>query len=112
MDERPGRGYSESGQGGLGDAVVDDAGAVDDAGERGQGVRLDLRRTQDVSHLDPADHERVFRIFERLGTSAEYPGTGIGLAIVQKAMERMGGKVGFESELNKGSRFWIELPKA
>jgi signal transduction histidine kinase len=50
---------------------------------------------------------RLFGMFERL-TSA-YEGTGIGLAIVRKAVERMGGKVGVESEPGKGSRFWIEL---
>jgi signal transduction histidine kinase len=41
---------------------------------------------------------------------SEYPGTGIGLAIVRKAVERMGGRVGLESEPGKGSKFWIELP--
>jgi signal transduction histidine kinase len=55
--------------------------------------------------------ERVFRAFERL-QGARYPGTGIGLSIVNKGAERMGGKVGLESEPGKGSRFWIELPKA
>jgi PAS domain S-box-containing protein len=61
--------------------------------------------------IDPQHHERVFRIFERL-SSEGYPGTGIGLAIVQKGMERMGGKVGLRSTLGKGSCFWVELPKA
>ena len=41
-----------------------------------------------------------------------YPGTGIGLAIVARAVERMGGAYGVESEPGKGSRFWIELPAA
>ena len=49
-------------------------------------------------------------MFERLHPATNYPGTGIGLAIVRKAMERMGGRVGVESELGRGSRFWIELP--
>ncbi len=53
--------------------------------------------------------ERIFRVFERLHSVQEYPGTGIGLAIVRKAIERMGGKVGVESTLGQGSRFWIEL---
>jgi signal transduction histidine kinase len=58
-----------------------------------------------------AEHqERIFKIFERLHSVATYPGTGIGLAIVRKGIERMGGTVGVESEPGKGSRFWIELP--
>ncbi|MBI3877424.1 MAG: PAS domain S-box protein [Verrucomicrobia bacterium] len=55
---------------------------------------------------------RLFQVFERLHTADEYPGTGIGLAIVRRAMERMGGRFGLESEPGKGSRFWIELPAA
>jgi signal transduction histidine kinase len=42
--------------------------------------------------------------------SDDYPGTGIGLAIVRKAVERMGGETGVESEPGKGSRFWLQLP--
>ena len=53
---------------------------------------------------------KVFGIFERLHTAADYEGSGIGLSIVRKAIERMGGTVGLESEPGKGSRFWIELP--
>lgn len=56
-------------------------------------------------------HERVFRVFERMH-GARYAGTGIGLSIVRKGVERMGGRVGLESEPGKGSRFWIELRKA
>jgi PAS domain S-box-containing protein len=61
--------------------------------------------------IAPENHERVFRMFERINLAAEYEGTGIGLTIVRKAAERMGAQVGFESELGKGSRFWIKLPK-
>ncbi len=61
--------------------------------------------------IDPKYHERIFHVFERVAGSA-YPGTGIGLAIVQKGIERMGGRVGLESESGQGSRFWIELRKA
>jgi signal transduction histidine kinase len=56
--------------------------------------------------------QRIFGLFERLHGEDNYPGTGVGLAIVQKGMERMGGKVGVESERGKGSRFWVELPAA
>jgi signal transduction histidine kinase len=55
---------------------------------------------------------RIFEIFERLNPHQGFEGTGIGLAIVRAAVERMSGSVGFESELGKGSRFWIELAQA
>jgi signal transduction histidine kinase len=55
-------------------------------------------------------HERIFQIFQRLDNT--YDGTGIGLAIVKKAAERMGCSVGVESELDKGSTFWLELARA
>ncbi|MSS72008.1 MAG: hypothetical protein EXS64_11020 [Candidatus Latescibacteria bacterium] len=61
--------------------------------------------------IAPEHHERIFRVFERLHGLETYPGTGIGLAIVRKGVERMGGRAGVESEVGKGSRFWIELPK-
>jgi PAS domain S-box-containing protein len=54
--------------------------------------------------------DRIFRLFERLHTSEAYPGTGIGLALVRKGAERMGGSAGVESSLDRGSRFWVELP--
>ena len=57
-------------------------------------------------------HERIFRVFERLHRAEDYPGTGIGLAIVRKGVERMGGRVGLESALGSGSKFWIDLPRA
>lgn len=55
-------------------------------------------------------HERIFRVFERLHSNEVYPGTGIGLAIVRKAIERIGGRVEVESYIGKGSRFRIDLP--
>lgn len=60
--------------------------------------------------IDPEYHERIFRVFERLHGVETYPGTGIGLAIVRKGMERLGGQSGVESKPGEGSRFWIELP--
>ena len=62
--------------------------------------------------IDPRYHDRVFGVFERLHKQEEYPGTGIGLAIVRKCMERMGGHADVQSEPGKGSRFWIEAPAA
>jgi two-component system sensor histidine kinase/response regulator len=57
-------------------------------------------------------HLKIFEIFQRLPQNTHYEGEGVGLAIVRRAVERMGGKVGVESEPGKGSRFWIELPEA
>jgi signal transduction histidine kinase len=62
--------------------------------------------------IAPEYHERIFRMFERLHAAGLYPGTGIGLAIVRKGVERMGGRVGVESVEGRGSRFWLELPAA
>lgn len=56
------------------------------------------------------DQERIFSIFERLHPAELFPGSGIGLAIVSKAIERMHGRVGVESKPGQGSRFWLELP--
>ena len=53
---------------------------------------------------------RLFGMFQRLVRG--YEGTGIGLAIVRKVVQRMGGRVGVESEEGKGSRFWVELRAA
>ena len=61
--------------------------------------------------IAPRHHGRVFEIFERLHGSTAYGGTGIGLAIVRRVVERQGGRVGLESEEGSGSRFWIDLPR-
>lgn len=54
---------------------------------------------------------RIFRVFERLHGVSDYQGTGIGLAIVRRGAERLGGQVGVEAAPGAGSRFWIELPE-
>jgi PAS domain S-box-containing protein len=57
-------------------------------------------------------HDRIFGLFQRLHTGSEFPGTGVGLAIVRKGVERMGGRVTIQSEPGRGSCFGIELPLA
>ena len=61
--------------------------------------------------FDMQYHDRIFDIFQRLNVAEDYPGTGIGLAIVRKAMERMGGRAWAKSELGHGATFYLEIPK-
>jgi PAS domain S-box-containing protein len=79
------------------------------AEEKGGKIRLFV--TDQGIGIDSNYQDRIFRVFERINVK-QYPGTGIGLAIVQKSAERMGGSTGVQSELGKGSTFWIELPTA
>ncbi len=61
--------------------------------------------------IDPDHHEKIFRVFERLHTKEEFEGTGIGLAIVKKAIGKLGGSVRVESQPGEGSTFFVNLPK-
>ena len=60
--------------------------------------------------IDPIYQERIFGVFERLHTYQEYSGTGIGLAIVRKAVRKLRGSVRIESQLGQGSTFIVQLP--
>jgi signal transduction histidine kinase len=62
--------------------------------------------------IAPENQQRIFGLFQRLHSTQQYEGTGIGLAIVQKAVERIGGRVGVQSTLGQGSRFWLDLQAA
>lgn len=60
--------------------------------------------------IPPEHRERIFRVFERLHTEGRYPGSGVGLAMVRKAMDRMDGSVGVEEAPGGGCQFTLELP--
>jgi len=61
--------------------------------------------------IEPKYHQQIFKVFQRLHTQKEYEGTGIGLAIVKKSIERIGGSLRIESAIDKGTTFFILLPE-
>ena len=82
-----------------------EVGALEDEGicrvwVRDNGVGFDMKY-----------HDQIFEIFRRLHYDEDYRGTGVGLAIVRKAMERMGGRAWAESETGRGATFYLEIPK-
>jgi len=62
--------------------------------------------------IDMRNQDRAFQLFRRLHSGAEYEGSGVGLAIVRKLVARLGGSVRIESEIGKGSTFFVKLPSA
>jgi PAS domain S-box-containing protein len=94
------------------------ANAVKFRGERPPQVRITAERHDQSWQLGVHDNgigiqpqylERIFVLFQRLHTRAEYPGTGIGLAICRKIVERHGGRIWVESDPGQGATFWFTL---
>lgn len=85
---------------------------VDDRADKFLAVETVIAELGQYLVIARSGQQRIFHTFERLHSAEQYSGTGIGLAIVSKAAERMGGRVGVESQPHQGSRFWVVLPKA
>ena len=75
----------------------------------GDVIRINVR--DNGIGIAPRHQERIWQVFERLHDRDTYPGTGIGLAIVKRAVVRMNGKIGLDSEVGSGTTFWVELPR-
>lgn len=76
------------------------------------GDRVRVWVEDDGIGVAPEHQGRIFEVFQRLHGPRAYEGTGIGLAIVRKGVERLGGRVGVVSEAGRGSRFWFELDRS
>ena len=74
-----------------------------------RGSRVQIFVRDNGIGIPPDQHEKVFGMFEQLNRS--YEGTGIGLAIVKKAVGRMNGRVGVTSEVGRGSIFWVDVQR-
>jgi signal transduction histidine kinase len=61
--------------------------------------------------IAPENHERIFTIFNRLHTKEKYEGTGMGLAIVKKIIDNLGGEVWVKSQVGDGATFYFTLPR-
>lgn len=88
-----------------------DIGARVELGAREDGGRVVLWVRDNGIGFDMKYHDRIFDIFQRLHRAENYPGTGIGLALVKKAVQRMGGRVWAESTPGEGATFYLDLPR-
>jgi signal transduction histidine kinase len=99
----------------LGNAIKYSGGAVDPVIEvraRRAGNNALLTVRDNGIGFDMQYHDHIFNVFQRLHRDEQYPGTGIGLALVRKAVERMSGRVWAQSAVGEGATFFMELPAA
>ncbi|MBZ0270985.1 PAS domain S-box protein [bacterium] len=90
----------------------DDKPSVIRVGVREKGPRCVVEVRDNGIGISPDYFDRIFVIFQRLHPTTEYPGTGIGLAICKRIVERHGGMIGVESEPGQGATFYFSLPAA
>ena len=76
----------------------------------GNRIRITIR--DNGVGIDPAWQHKIFGVFQRAHSADEFPGTGIGLAMVKRIVDLLNGEVGVTSVPGKGSTFWLELPVA
>ena len=86
-----------------------------EAPELGFSIRCDEKRCIIIVKdngigFDMKYHDKIYQIFQRLNLSEDFPGTGVGLALVKKSAERLNAKVWAESEVGKGASFFVEIP--
>ena len=87
----------------------DEPPAIHVSAERGEGEWVFSVKDNGIG-IDPKYQNRLFVVFQRLHSVAKYPGTGIGLALCKRIVERLGGRIWVESELGKGSTFRFTIP--
>ncbi len=79
-----------------------------------RGPYVEIAVTDSGIGISPEDQKRLFRAFEQIdtGLNRKFDGSGLGLAMVKRLVNLHGGTLGVESEVGKGSRFWVRLPRA
>ncbi|MEJ2170538.1 MAG: ATP-binding protein [Desulfobacterales bacterium] len=79
-------------------------------GQKAAGNRIEIFVRDNGIGIAPQYQEQIFHIFRRLHTDSEYEGTGIGLAIAKRAVQKISGKLRVESAVGRGSTFYVNLP--